>query len=1211
MYNYNRHNSYDSYYNNNKARQYQPINIQPANHFQNRQNDLNIRNNDNEFGIRRINSNKRNINNNFNQYDIRNNIRNVNYGNNNRINEYNIEESYLNKKNDAHKENMNVLYKPRPNSYKRESNIKNNEVTFDYKKRRELPNKNRNGNQNPQQNAKEMAQKIGYNNNDYIPKNYIKNHEYISYDKKSKNNYININNDHNLISNKDISDIKNIQQTNKYDSNYKPQYQQNKNLYKYSENDKNNKYQNYPSNLNDNDNNINNMNKNYNNNFFKNKEKINHNFNFEIGKDKNVKDININNFRNKIQKNEISSKNREDKNFNNLGALQHNYKPIKLYDIQQNLDNLNKNSRDDNNIKNFYNKDNKNANFVFEKKNEKNHLINKYGDLDLNNKNALEEKNNIKQNYHFENKNNDNNFNNQERANRNFNNNLEKDKISDKHKIFRQMTKEKNDSNLGFNSNKAEYQSNNERRYYSEDKNKKYIHINNNAQNNKEEKPNNYISKYYERQNKFMENINKKIGADKQGNNDVKINNYMSEKEELIMTKNALDNRNISSLNTHNTIVNTSDFTRKMIEPILNPKSDNRVLSPQVRPSYNNNNFNNMNNNGNARNNMNNRNVNIQNINNNNQIINQRKNNQINQNKIITQNNFNSNNNNNNARKIPNNMRPVSPEQMNNIQIRKEFLNDNRNNNINSNNNRINSRSPFFYHNNFQNNNNNQNVINNNNGMNMNNMNNMNNMHNNGMNMNMNNMHNNRMIMNNNNNNNFKVMNMNNNNFNFNGMNMNNKFINPNNINMITNQNQFNQNNNMKFNQIVPFNNNLVNNNKVNIPIMNQNQNFVQNQFILMQNQMMMNQFQNMNMGLGNNQFIQRSKSSSHFGRPVPRPPNVTKNCACGLQNIGATCYMNATLQCLAHVNVLVSFMLKEKDIIRKYSYKNKLANSFLEVLENLWQNNNLKDFAPHKFKQLISNMNPLFAGVQANDSKDLVLFLLETMHDELNKVKNKKQNNETVDQYSFENSFKSFTLYFQQNFQSVISDNFYGMYDSIMKCLNCNIVTHNIQCYNILIIPLEEVRKFKNRPQKLVTIRECFEYYQKPEYMTGQNQIYCNRCKQMANSVNSSFLIVGPKLLVINLNRGKGLQFNIKLDFDEYINISDFIYFKSTPTKYKLIGVVTHFGPSGMSGHFIAFCNSFMDNKWYRYNDSLVTPSSFQDAKNTGVPYILFYQAQ
>ena len=30
--------------------------------------------------------------------------------------------------------------------------------------------------------------------------------------------------------------------------------------------------------------------------------------------------------------------------------------------------------------------------------------------------------------------------------------------------------------------------------------------------------------------------------------------------------------------------------------------------------------------------------------------------------------------------------------------------------------------------------------------------------------------------------------------------------------------------------------------------------------------------------------------------------------------------------------------------------------------------------------------MNPLFKGIQANDSKDLILFLLETMYNELNK---------------------------------------------------------------------------------------------------------------------------------------------------------------------------------------------------------------------------------
>ena len=255
--------------------------------------------------------------------------------------------------------------------------------------------------------------------------------------------------------------------------------------------------------------------------------------------------------------------------------------------------------------------------------------------------------------------------------------------------------------------------------------------------------------------------------------------------------------------------------------------------------------------------------------------------------------------------------------------------------------------------------------------------------------------------------------------------------------------------------------------------------------------------------------------------------------------------------------------------------------------------------------------MNPLFEGIRYNDSKYFVLFLLETMHNELNKVKNVPQFNDNIDQYNFMNSFQSFAKYFANNFQSVFSDIFYGMYNSQMQCLNCNIITHNVQCYNILIIPLEEVRKFKNRMTNYVTIRECFEYYQKPEYMMGQNQIYCNNCKKMANSINSTTLIVGPKILIINLNRGKGIQFNIKLDFTEFLNLHNFIHFKEIPFKYKLIGVVTRLGPSGDSGHFIAFCRSFVKDQWYKYNDAIVSPSSFFEARDTGVPYILFYQAE
>ena len=332
-----------------------------------------------------------------------------------------------------------------------------------------------------------------------------------------------------------------------------------------------------------------------------------------------------------------------------------------------------------------------------------------------------------------------------------------------------------------------------------------------------------------------------------------------------------------------------------------------------------------------------------------------------------------------------------------------------------------------------------------------------------------------------------------------------------------------------------------------------------------------------------------------------------------GLDNIGATCYMNATLQCLAHIEKFCKYLLNPENIqnIQKNKFKYKLTNAYLIVLINLWQNINIQSYAPHNFKQVISDMNPLFQGVQANDSKDLIIFLLENMHNELNVPINNQQNNDMINQFDFNEALKTFKNFFINNYRSVISNLFYGFFDSTMVCKKCGVMTHNIQCYNILIFPLEEVRIFKNRIQNIVTIEECFEYYQKKDKMSGSNQIYCNKCKSMVDSINYSKLITCPNILILNLNRGKGLQFNIKIEIQEKLNVGNFLYFKNSneiPTNYELIGIVTHFGPSDMSGHFIAFCKSFVDNNWYKYNDSIVTLSSFMEAKNTGVPYILFY---
>ena len=324
-----------------------------------------------------------------------------------------------------------------------------------------------------------------------------------------------------------------------------------------------------------------------------------------------------------------------------------------------------------------------------------------------------------------------------------------------------------------------------------------------------------------------------------------------------------------------------------------------------------------------------------------------------------------------------------------------------------------------------------------------------------------------------------------------------------------------------------------------------------------------------------------------------------------GLQNVGATCYMNSTLQCFSNVKSLRNYFLKHKSKIRD----KKLSSALLTVFENLWENSNISYYIPNEFKDVISEMNPLFEGIQANDAKDLILFILENVHNELNEKNNNiRESNEVPNCMDYNSVFNSFQIFFEKNYNSVISNIFYGMNNSMMTCCSCNRTIHNVQCFNILIFPLEEVRKFKGYNQNVVNIYDCFDYNQKQDFMMGENQISCNLCNRFSNSVNKTQIIISPNVLIINLNRGRGLMYDVKLNFPEYLELKNYIYYPQSPHYYELIGVICHLGSSDMSGHFISFCKNSENAKWYKFNDSLVNESNINEALNFGVPYVLFY---
>ena len=335
---------------------------------------------------------------------------------------------------------------------------------------------------------------------------------------------------------------------------------------------------------------------------------------------------------------------------------------------------------------------------------------------------------------------------------------------------------------------------------------------------------------------------------------------------------------------------------------------------------------------------------------------------------------------------------------------------------------------------------------------------------------------------------------------------------------------------------------------------------------------------------------------------------------------------MNATLQSLSNTNLFTEFFLS------KYNYNpndqtKKMSNEMYKVLTNLWSKTKKKgDYPPYDFKKILSEENPLFAGIQANDSKDLINFLLERFHQELNTAKknNNESNNEiiNINQMDEQQTLKVFIEDYFKNNKSIILDCFYGILETRSKCSGCNITKYNFQIYSFLEFPLQEVNNYmyqNGRRMSLVNndgsnpdinLYECFDYYQKIDLMNGQNQMYCNICNENKDTYYGTTIYSLPNYLIINLNRGKGAVYSCKVVFPETLNLLNYVTFKDGITAMKLYAVICHIGPSSMSGHFIAYCRHRINNKWYKYNDSFVTECTQPNEYYNGMPYILFYKA-
>uniref|UniRef100_A0A8C9UA76 Ubiquitin carboxyl-terminal hydrolase 8 n=1 Tax=Scleropages formosus TaxID=113540 RepID=A0A8C9UA76_SCLFO len=331
-----------------------------------------------------------------------------------------------------------------------------------------------------------------------------------------------------------------------------------------------------------------------------------------------------------------------------------------------------------------------------------------------------------------------------------------------------------------------------------------------------------------------------------------------------------------------------------------------------------------------------------------------------------------------------------------------------------------------------------------------------------------------------------------------------------------------------------------------------------------------------------------------------------------GLRNLGNTCYMNSILQCLCNTPAMAEYFNKnyyQEDINRAniLGHKGEVAEEFGVIMKALWSGL-YKYISPLDFKVTIGKINEQFAGYEQQDSQELLLFLMDGLHEDLNKADNRKRcKEETIDHLD---DFKAAELAWSKHKllnESIIVALFQGQFKSTVQCLTCYRKSRTFETFMYLSLPLASAHR--------CSLQDCLKLFSKEEKLTDSNRVFCRHCKAHRDSTKKLEIWKVPPILLVHLKRfsyeGRWKQkLQTAVDFPlENLDLTQYVIGpRHNLKKYNLIGVSNHYG--GLDGgHYTAYCKNAQKQRWFKFDDHEVLDISASSVK-TSAAYIFFYSA-
>ncbi|RDB15347.1 Ubiquitin carboxyl-terminal hydrolase 8 [Hypsizygus marmoreus] len=336
-----------------------------------------------------------------------------------------------------------------------------------------------------------------------------------------------------------------------------------------------------------------------------------------------------------------------------------------------------------------------------------------------------------------------------------------------------------------------------------------------------------------------------------------------------------------------------------------------------------------------------------------------------------------------------------------------------------------------------------------------------------------------------------------------------------------------------------------------------------------------------------------------------------------GLKNLGNTCYMNAPIQCLSATAPFASFFRDNRwktavNYTNPLGSKGRLAGAFAKLLHEMWSGDN-SYLSPTDFRKTICQLKSQYIGSDQHDSQEFLSFLLDGIHEDLNRIMVKPTQTHTPEQEAeLERlppqiaSDQEWRAWRQRN-DSLIVDFFQGQFRNQLQCMTCHTTSTTYNVFSILQLPIPQSKNGK------VPLQSCLEAFFNTEVLEKDDAWDCPKCKAKRRATKMLSLARLPPILLIHLKRfsTNGLfsdkidtyvDFPMKaLDLTGYMpqplpQGADKTQYTGLPTsledprtqvppyRYDLYGVTNHYGNLS-SGHYTAFIGS--RGSWVYCDDS------------------------